>query len=53
MNKAIGKVKFISRNVLAIATYYSRFNLLYSSKISSNQVSSICDLKAVLRATCG
>ena len=29
MNKSIRKVKLISRTVLAVAMYYSRFNILY------------------------
>ena len=29
MNKSIRKVKLISRNVLAVTTYYSNFNQLY------------------------
>ena len=29
MNKLIGEIKLISRNVLAIVVHYSNFNLLY------------------------
>ena len=32
MNKEIRKVNFISRNILAIAAYYFKFNLLYNLK---------------------